>query len=124
MATRSPTTGQRFSLGYQDLIGITLGSLYDSFSFPSLAELLAVLEAAAAPTALGSLLADLSSRTGGLVNKRGFPHYQNFAEAFPAARARTPPTPAPLTQTGSWTALTPDNWALVRRVSGFTWRAG
>jgi pimeloyl-ACP methyl ester carboxylesterase len=91
---QDPDTGQTFSLGYQDLIGITLGSLYDSYSFPSLAELLAALEAAAAPTALGTLLADLSSSTGGLVNKRGFPHYQNFAEAFPAVACEDSTNPS------------------------------
>jgi pimeloyl-ACP methyl ester carboxylesterase len=80
---QDPDTGEVFVVGYQDLIAITLGALYDSFSFPALAGFLADLEAAAAPAALGAGLADLH-RVNGLVNKRGFPHYQNFAEAFPA----------------------------------------
>jgi pimeloyl-ACP methyl ester carboxylesterase len=80
---QDPVSGEVFQLVYQDLIAITLGSLYDSFSFPSLAQFLTDLEAAASPMALGADLAGLG-RVTGLVNKRGFPHYQNFAEAFPA----------------------------------------
>ena len=42
-----PETGEQFPVTYQDLIGFTLGSLYDPFSFPFLAEVLALLEASA-----------------------------------------------------------------------------
>jgi pimeloyl-ACP methyl ester carboxylesterase len=76
-----PVTGEQFQLGYQDLISVTLGSLYDAFSFPSLAELLAALEIGAsgnASTAFRQLAA-----TNGLIAKRGFPRYPNFVEAFP-----------------------------------------
>ena len=45
-AVTDPFTGEQFQLGYHDLIGITLGSLYDPFSFSLLAELFAAIETA------------------------------------------------------------------------------
>ena len=78
-----PETGERFFFTYQDLIGVTLGSLYDPFSYADLAEMLAALESVASPARIGAALARLEASTG-LVNKRGFPHYVNFAEGFPA----------------------------------------
>jgi pimeloyl-ACP methyl ester carboxylesterase len=78
-----PVTGEQFFVTYQDLIGLTLGTLYDPFAYADFAALLAALEAFATPAAIGSALARLEATTG-LVNKRGFPHYVNFAEGFPA----------------------------------------
>jgi len=78
-----PTTGEQFLLTYQDLIGFTLGSLYDSFSFPFLAEMLALIEASAPPLAIGQAFNRLVGANG-LISKRGFPQYPNFVEAFPA----------------------------------------
>jgi pimeloyl-ACP methyl ester carboxylesterase len=78
-----PTTGEEFMLTYQDLIGFTLGSLYDSFSFPFLAEILALIEASASPLAIGQAFNRLVAANG-LISKRGFPRYPNFVEAFPA----------------------------------------
>ena len=78
-----PETGEEFLLTYADLVGITLGALYDAFSFPSLGEFLADVEAAASPAAVGRSLARLAS-VNALISKRGFPHYPNFVEAFPA----------------------------------------
>jgi hypothetical protein len=57
--------------------------LYDSFSFPFLAELLALLEASASPLAIGQAF-DRLVGANGLISKRGFPQYPNFVEAFPA----------------------------------------
>ena len=78
-----PETGEEFLLTYADLVGITLGALYDAFAFPSLGEFLADVEAAASPAAVGRSLARLAS-VNALISKRGFPHYPNFVEAFPA----------------------------------------
>jgi pimeloyl-ACP methyl ester carboxylesterase len=78
-----PETGERFLVTYQDLIAITLGSLYNPFGYADLANLLAALESIASPAGIGAALARLEASTG-LVNKRGFPHYVNFAEGFPA----------------------------------------
>ena len=76
-------TGEQFPFTYADLIGTTLGALYDPFSFPFLADFLAELEAQASAARIGASLGRLAS-VNGLVNKRGFPHYPNFVEAFPA----------------------------------------
>ena len=78
-----PETGEQFFVTYQDLIGVTLGTLYDPFGYADLANLLAALESFASPARIGTALARLEASTG-LVNKRGFPHYVNFAEGFPA----------------------------------------
>ena len=77
-----PFTGEPFPLGYTDLIGITLGALYDPFSPPFLAEFLAAVESSP-PAELDAAFADLA-RANGLISKRGFPRYPNFVEAFPA----------------------------------------
>jgi pimeloyl-ACP methyl ester carboxylesterase len=75
--------GETFPLTYTDLIYGMLGALYSQFAWPSAAEFLALLEKSAAAAALGAALADLQESLG-YVNKRGFPHYPNFLEAFPA----------------------------------------
>ncbi|NNE11441.1 MAG: alpha/beta fold hydrolase [Ilumatobacter sp.] len=71
---------------YGDLIGMTLGAMYDSFSWSFVAEELAFLEAvvgggfAAAPPGF-SVGGDGQL---GYTSKRGFPRYMNFLEGFPA----------------------------------------
>ncbi len=77
-----PFTGDQFPLGYSDLIGITLGALYDPFSLSFLAEFLATIDSSP-PAVLDAAFADLASANG-LISKRGFPRYPNFVEAFPA----------------------------------------
>jgi pimeloyl-ACP methyl ester carboxylesterase len=70
---------------YGDLIGITLGALYDSFSWPVLAEDLAFLEAAIAGTSATARATFEIGRTfQAYTAKRGFPRYFNFVESFPA----------------------------------------
>lgn len=76
-------TGEQFPFTYADLIGTSLGALYDPFSMPFLADVLAELEADASAASTGHALLRLAG-VNGLVNKRGFPHYPNFVEAFPA----------------------------------------
>jgi pimeloyl-ACP methyl ester carboxylesterase len=78
-----PETGEQFFVTYQDLIGFTAGALYDPFVYADLAALLAALESFASPARVGTALARLEASSG-LVNKRGDPHYLNFAEGFPA----------------------------------------
>jgi pimeloyl-ACP methyl ester carboxylesterase len=77
-----PFSGEQFPFGYSDLIGNTLGALYDPFSAPFLAEFLAAIEASP-PAAIDAAFADLA-RVNGLISKRGFPRYPNFVEGFPA----------------------------------------
>ena len=70
---------------YGDLIGMSLGALYDSFSWPGVAEQLAFLEAtiAGAATAAPATF-DVGQRFQAYTAKRGFPRYFNFVEGFPA----------------------------------------
>ncbi len=73
--------GDGFVVTYQLLIAVTLSVLYDPSVYHFLAADLAFLEFALG--AGGALEVPLSFQHGGFVNKRGFPNYQNFAEAFP-----------------------------------------
>jgi pimeloyl-ACP methyl ester carboxylesterase len=75
--------GESFPFTYTDLIFSTLGALYSPFAWPFQAQFLALVEASAAPAALGAALADVRTSLG-YVNKRGFPRYPNFLEGFPA----------------------------------------
>ena len=68
---------------YQNLISLTLGAMYDSFSWPDLAGTLAAIEAAVSPAAVGAAVHDFWVESG-YITKRGFPRYQNYLEGFPA----------------------------------------
>ena len=76
-------SGFSYPFTYADMIGTVWGSMYNSYSWPDLAAFLAGLEAALPADSLGSLLYKLWT-TEGFVTKRGFPHYYNAMEAFPA----------------------------------------
>ena len=73
---------------YDRLIGRTLSSMYDPYSWPLLANVLLRIEeamlAASAPAATAAAGAALQAfwEDIGLVTKRGVPRYQNFAESF------------------------------------------
>lgn len=67
---------------YQSLISMTLGAMYDSYSWPSLAETLAALEAYVSPAAAGEAVHQFWVDSG-LITKRGFPQYPNYLEGFP-----------------------------------------
>ncbi len=69
-----PETGETFLVTYADLIGISLGAMYDSVIWPDFAALLADLEAAAAsPAAAGAALGAFARNV----------RYPNFVEGFP-----------------------------------------
>ena len=74
--------GSVFFFAYQDLIGNTLGAMYNSFSWPDFAVFLADIESLAPPAQLGARLYAVWEDLG-FINKRGFPHYPNFVEGFP-----------------------------------------
>jgi pimeloyl-ACP methyl ester carboxylesterase len=80
-------------LGYSNLIGLTLGALYDSSSWPDLAALLADIEHQAGAQQLGLRAQRFRGRSAYLP-KRGFPHYFNFAEGFPAVACADSDNPA------------------------------
>lgn len=73
--------GSSFQFTEAFLIANALGAMYDSFSWPAFAEFLAALEMAATPQQLGLKLEAFRGAIG-LVTKRGFPNYPNFAEGF------------------------------------------
>ena len=69
-------------LDYSNFIGITLGGLYDSLSWPDLAAFLADVEHQASAATLGAR-AQRFRGTPAYIAKRGFPRYPNFLESFP-----------------------------------------
>ncbi len=75
----------QFPVFYGDLIGFSLGSMYDSFSWFFFAMDLAGLEAAAAgaPAAFSPNFS-VGEGSLGYTAKRGFPRYFNDVEGFPA----------------------------------------
>jgi pimeloyl-ACP methyl ester carboxylesterase len=94
---QDPSTGMVFPYNYSFFIGDTLGTLYNSFGWPDFALFLSFLETQASPAVLGHALAavrgtsaltrssdELSRATTGYIVRRGFPHYPNFVEGFPA----------------------------------------
>jgi pimeloyl-ACP methyl ester carboxylesterase len=76
--------GSTTEVNYSILIGMTLGAMYDSSSWEDFAGALAGLEAQADPVTLGVRLQPFSSARPAYITHRGFPHYQNFVEGFPA----------------------------------------
>jgi pimeloyl-ACP methyl ester carboxylesterase len=85
--------GSSMEINYSILIGMTLGAMYDSLSWDDFAHVLADLESAtASPVALGARLQPFLGVPAYMarpyITKRGFPHYFNAVEGFPAvARA-------------------------------------
>jgi pimeloyl-ACP methyl ester carboxylesterase len=73
--------------GYSQLIGETLGPLYDSSSWEDFAGFLAFVESEIADSAAATTFSgkfDLAHWRPGYIAKRGFPTYPNFLEGFPA----------------------------------------
>jgi hypothetical protein len=70
---------------YGDLIGLTLGAMYDSGSWPFLAQDLAFLEAVITGTpSVAPAGFEIGRTFQAYTSKRGFPRYFNFVEGFPA----------------------------------------
>jgi pimeloyl-ACP methyl ester carboxylesterase len=76
-------SGYSYYFTYADLIGTIWGSMYNSYSWPDLADFLAALETMLPAETLGLRLYDLWEAEG-FITKRGFPNYYNGMEAFPA----------------------------------------
>jgi len=74
--------GSTFVFTDAHLIGETLGAMYNSFSWPSFAEFLALVDMLAPPAEIGASL-DAYWQVAGFVNKRGDPAYPNGVEGFP-----------------------------------------
>lgn len=71
-------------VNYSNLIGVTLGALYDSSSWEDFAAALAGLEAQASAATLGVRLQAFWHPWNAYITKRGMPRYANFIEGFPA----------------------------------------
>jgi pimeloyl-ACP methyl ester carboxylesterase len=71
-------------VNYSNLIGITLGAMYDSSSWESFAMALADIEGQVGSAKLGVRLQPFWHPTNAYIPKRGFPHYVNGLEGFPA----------------------------------------
>jgi pimeloyl-ACP methyl ester carboxylesterase len=76
--------GSTAEVNYSILIGMTLGAMYDSASWEDFAAGLADLEARASAATLGVRLQKFWRPTNTYITKRGFPHYYNGVEGFPA----------------------------------------
>lgn len=88
-----PATGEPFPYLYSYLVADALGALYNPGIYPLAANFVAFLESIPEPAALG-LARQALQRTGGFVNKRGFPHYRNAAEGFPGVACEDSLSPA------------------------------
>ncbi|MGI9597963.1 MAG: alpha/beta hydrolase [Acidimicrobiales bacterium] len=73
-----PSSGETFLVTYQDLIGVTLGELYNAFGYSFLAFIIADLEAAIAAPA--EVEASVSAAQVALARER----YVNIVEGFPS----------------------------------------
>lgn len=62
---------------YADLVSLTLGSMYDSFSWPALADTLAMLDSLDEPAAAAAAVRGLRTQLG------AYDDYPNFVEGFP-----------------------------------------
>jgi pimeloyl-ACP methyl ester carboxylesterase len=76
--------GSTGEVNYSILIAMTLGAMYDSSSWESFAAALADLEGQASAATLGVRFQRFWHPDNVYITKRGFPHYTNFIESFPA----------------------------------------
>jgi hypothetical protein len=72
--------GVPVTIGYADLIGITLGALYDTSIWPDLADFLQAVWEESSPRAAGASLQALRARLGISLQQEEYP---NFVEGFP-----------------------------------------
>jgi pimeloyl-ACP methyl ester carboxylesterase len=76
-----PSSGETFTVTYNDLIAVTLGALYSPFVWPDLAFLLADLERQVSPAALGQRLAAIRTKLG--LSQAAQEDYPNYVEGSP-----------------------------------------
>ena len=84
------------TIGYADLIGITLGALYDTSIWPDLADFLQAVWEQASPRAAGASLQALRARLGAGLQQEDYP---NFVEGFPGVACSETHNPATV---GAW----------------------
>jgi pimeloyl-ACP methyl ester carboxylesterase len=84
------------TIGYADMIGITLGALYDTSIWPDLADFLQAVWEQASPRAAGASLQALRARLGAGLQQEDYP---NFVEGFPGVACSETHNPATV---GAW----------------------
>jgi pimeloyl-ACP methyl ester carboxylesterase len=91
-----PTTGETFVVTYADLIGNTLGVLYDPFFWPEWAEVLQALDEQTSPAAAAAGLKAVRARLGVAFQQEDYP---NFIEGFPGVACSETHNPS---NVGAW----------------------
>ena len=91
-----PTTGERFVVTYNDLIGATLGVLYDPAAWPDWAVVLQALDEQTRPAAAAASLRALRARLGAAFQQEDYP---NFVEGVPGVSCSETHNPA---NVGAW----------------------
>jgi pimeloyl-ACP methyl ester carboxylesterase len=92
-----PTTGETFVVTYNDLIGATLGVLYDPAAWPDWAVVLQALDEQTRPAAAAAALKALRARLGGGAFQPE--DYPNFVEGFPGVACSETHNPS---NVGAW----------------------
>jgi pimeloyl-ACP methyl ester carboxylesterase len=91
-----PTTGETFLVTYADLIGTTLGVLYDPSIWPLWAEILQALDEQSSPAAAAAGLRAVQARLGVKFQQEDYP---NFVEGFPGVACSETHNPSNI---GAW----------------------
>jgi pimeloyl-ACP methyl ester carboxylesterase len=91
-----PTTGETFLVTYNDLIGATLGVLYDPAVWPLWAEILQALDEQTRPAAAAAGLRAVQARLGVKFQQEDYP---NFVEGFPGVACSETHNPSNI---GAW----------------------
>ena len=91
-----PTTGETFVVTYNDLIGATLGVLYDPAAWPEWAEVLQALDEQTRPAAAAAGLRALRARLRAAFQQEDYP---NFVEGFPGVSCSETHNPS---NVGAW----------------------
>ena len=91
-----PTTGETFVVTYNELIGATLGVLYDPAAWPEWAEILQQLDELTSPSAAAASLQAVRARLGARFQQEDYP---NFVEGFPGVACSETHNPSSV---GAW----------------------
>jgi pimeloyl-ACP methyl ester carboxylesterase len=91
-----PTTGETFVVTYNDLIGATLGVLYDPAAWPEWAVVLQALDEQTRPAAAAAGLRALRARLRASFQQEDYP---NFVEGFPGVSCSETHNPS---NVGAW----------------------
>jgi pimeloyl-ACP methyl ester carboxylesterase len=91
-----PTTGETFVVTYNELIGTTLGVLYDPAGWSEWAVVLQALDEQTRPAAAAAALRSLRARLGATFQQEEYP---NFVEGFPGVACSETHNPS---NVGAW----------------------